>query len=345
MNIAFSTILVFLFLLPGLAFRRLYFTGEFSKEYFRSSGFEIFFLAIIPAIIFHTLGYNLTPYILPLKIDLWILHLHIPKLGIDMERIGMLLIGKGSEVYVQESFSKIAKHYNYIVSYNIGITIIAGASGFIVKALIRNLKLDRWIKILRFQNEWHYILSSEILEFPKVKRKSPYNRSGKTLSAVWVDALVDLGEKEGGTLYSGILEDYKLSKDGGLELIYLTHAYRRFIEDDPLADSTDQNTRSTFSLFGKKENEDPYYYMPEHYFILKYEEIKNLNVFYEFEKKEPLLDWESVLGLGVLLGFFFGFWWLTSSWVAGVIITVLITLLILRYASDEEKEKEDSSKS
>lgn len=339
MNIAFSTILVFLFLLPGLAFRRLYFTGEFSKEYFRSSGFEIFFLGIIPAIAFHTIGYNSLPIILPLKIDLWFIHLNIPLRAINLEMIGMLLIGKGSEAYVLHAFSNIAANFNWIVLYNLGVTLVAGACGLIVKIIVRNMKLDRKIKILRFQNEWHYILSSEILDFPNVKRKSPYRKEGKKLSAVWVDALVDLGGKEGGALYSGILEDYKLSKDGGLELIYLTHANRRFIADDQLADSMKEDKPSR----DDKKDEDPYYYMPEHYFILKYSEIKNLNVFYGFEDKEPIVDGESVLGIGIILGLFFGGWWITSSWIVGLIVTVIITLLILRYAPDEENETTDHS--
>lgn len=183
MSIAFSTILIFLFLLPGLAFRRFYFTGEFSKEYFRSSGFEIFFLGIVPSIVFHTIGYNIIPFATPFSIDLWFFEWQVPELRIDIEMIGMLLVGKGDHEYILAAFKTIGSHYNHIVFYNLGITITGALSGYLAKTIVRNLKLDRRIKILRFQNEWHYILTSEILDFPKVKRKSSYNKKGMRLSA------------------------------------------------------------------------------------------------------------------------------------------------------------------
>ena len=71
-------------------------------------------------------------------------------------------------------------------------------------------------------------------------------------------------------LYDGILVDYELSNQGGLETISITNAQRRKLADD--SGITKKGT--------KKDNSSKYYPISGHILILKYVEIKNLNFTY-----------------------------------------------------------------
>ena len=253
MNIALSTILLFLFLLPGLAFRRFYFTSEFSKEYFKTTPAEVLLLGILPSIALHWIGLHLIPVITPIDIRFFPIEFHIPKSFVDIKLIASYFLESDKSLVSMQLAENITMKLDYIVVYNVSLVLLGAFSGFLFKVFVRNFKLDRRIKILRFQNEWHYILTGEILDFPRVKRLSPHKKEGK-LSAVYIDALVEASEKDGAILYSGILEDYKLSKTGGLDLIYLTNAFRRPLESDPEE--------------GDDERLDVYY-LPDQSFITK----------------------------------------------------------------------------
>ncbi|MEQ8686738.1 MAG: hypothetical protein RIE86_15670 [Imperialibacter sp.] len=341
MNIAFSTILIFLLLLPGLAFRRLYYTGEFSKEYFRSTTFEIFALGIIPSIILHVLGYNLLPQITPFSISLYFNLIEIPKISIDFRTIGLLLSGQGDYAFHKEVFENLGARLNSIALYFI-TTISAGAFfGVAFRIFIRRLKLDRRFKLLRFQNEWHYILSSEILDFPKVKRNGYYDNNGQEVEAVWIDALVDTDE--GSILYTGIVEDYKLSKEGGLELLYLVNSYRRYLRDDEKSLSN-KDLLEEEAEDGEFDATDGYYRLPDHYFILKYESILNLNVFYQFREKLKI-DYQQIgifiLGLTLIGLIYYAFYKITNSFILALIGLAIVQFLLTRLSSKLGKKHDE----
>lgn len=67
-------------------------------------------------------------------------------------------------------------------------------------------------------------------------------------------------------LYDGILVDYELSYDGGLDTVTLAEAHRRKLSDDP--NSLDTKLK------------DPYYKIEGHILLIKYSETKNLNFTY-----------------------------------------------------------------
>ncbi len=117
---------------------------------------------------------------------------------------------------------------------------------------MRQLKWDRTIKLFRFQNEWHYLFSGEILDFPKIPGK------GSDIDFTYVDALVET--EEGTVIYKGVLQDYILSKDGGVDRIYLTDVKRRFLKDD--------------NEQGKE------YQLPGKFFIIPFSKILNLHLTY-----------------------------------------------------------------
>ena len=51
MNLAFTTVLFFLILLPGIFFRLSFFYGEYSKKLSKTSAFDEFIWALIPGIV------------------------------------------------------------------------------------------------------------------------------------------------------------------------------------------------------------------------------------------------------------------------------------------------------
>ena len=64
----------------------------------------------------------------------------------------------------------------------------------------------------------------------------------------------------------GLLADYVLSKDGGLERIYLKDVRRRFLQNQP--DQIEENTNNK------------YYELPGEFFVLPYDKIINLHITY-----------------------------------------------------------------
>lgn len=75
-------------------------------------------------------------------------------------------------------------------------------------------------------------------------------------------------------LYQGYLERFFLDEEGNIERLVLTSAERRKIQDDKIgAEAQGASTR--------------FYPIDGHYFVLKYSEIKNLNVqFIKVQLKE-----------------------------------------------------------
>lgn len=240
MNIALFSVLFFIFLFPGILFRRFYFTGEFSKEYFKSSYFELLLSTFLPAIFFHLTGGFLLYVLFSHEFDY--------SLFIDLTEKKILKINSLQKV----SLSKA-------IFYNIINCTTASLLGFYLKKIVRDNKLDRKYKLLRFKNEWHYLVTGEILDFPNVPGEA------STVDFVWVDLMVET--KEGTIIYTGVLSDYILSKENGLDRIYLSEVIRRYLIDD-------YNTK-------RKE-----YEMPGNFMVFSFDKILNMNLtYYQIEEE------------------------------------------------------------
>ncbi len=237
MNIALTTVLIFIFLLPGLIFRRFYYTEEFSKEYFKQNFFEYFLSSFFPSLILHTIWYFLVT-LFGYRVDLVLIsHLFYV------------------EDYPKDVYLNINSNVWQIVAYNSTLLIVSVFMGIISKSIVRIFRLDLRYKLFRFQNSWHYVFSGEFFDFPK-SSISLDKDSIDDIEFVYVDALVD--SNDGTLIYEGILVDYELSKLGGLNYIILQGVQRRFLKDDG-------------------ENEDEKYEIPGHNMVLPFEQILNLN--------------------------------------------------------------------
>lgn len=251
MNIALATLTLLIILYPGFLFRRFYFTGEFSKEYFKQSVTDLIFSSILPGFFIHFIG-----YLLFIK----------GRSQIDVITIGTLLSGTSDSIKVTEAFKAVYQKAPSIAGYFFGVSVVGMVAGFAAKLVVRKFKLDRKVKLFRFQNEWHYIFSGEILDFPKV----PGN--AEDIDCSYIDALVKTDE--GTIIYTGLLADYILTKEGGIDRIYLTDVKRRFFKDDIT------NKVESPAELDESANDSRYYYLPGRFFIISYSQIINLHVTY-----------------------------------------------------------------
>jgi len=248
MSIALSTLILFFLLIPGILFRRFYYTEEFSREYFRETFFAVFIATILPSLFFQFTWYFLAkPF--GYFIDLYIL---------------ADIVSSNPN---QESFKNLENNSSQILIYNSSMFAIAGFSGYLLKQIVRSQKWDRRFKFFRFQNSWHYILQGEFFDFPRAEINL-YNDNVEDIELVFVDAVIEMAGET--YLYDGILVDYNLSQDGGLETISLSNPKRRKLSDDCKITKKGK----------KKDNSSKYYPITGHILVLKYCELKNLNFKY-----------------------------------------------------------------
>jgi hypothetical protein len=160
------------------------------------------------------------------------------------------------------------EYYKFsIMGYNFTMIIFAGIAGNIFKTMVRVRKWDRKYKLFRFKNSWHYILKGEFFDFPKADMKL-LNDKVEDIEFIFVDALVEVNDDT--ILYDGILVDYELSSNGGLDCISIKDVKRRSLSDDCKIDVNG----------GKEDNIEHYYPIDGHILVLKYENIMNLNFSY-----------------------------------------------------------------
>lgn len=82
---------------------------------------------------------------------------------------------------------------------------------------------------------------------------------------------------DGILIYSGIMVDYELNKNSGLEHITLKQVGRRFLKHDQYSKkSKPPNPNSE----NENKNIDPYYHIPGHVLVIKYAHVLNLNFSY-----------------------------------------------------------------
>jgi hypothetical protein len=211
MNIAVSSILIFLLLFPGITFRRFYYTEEFSKQYFKRNFFDLFISSILPSIFIH-LSLSLIVSILGYQVDFKVL--------------GKLLTADG---YSEIVFSNIQSNTIKISIYYLSSLFIGVITGYLSKRVIRYYNIDSRRKFFRYNNSWHYIFTGEFFNFPRASFDL-IDDSFKSIEFVYVDALVE--SSEGTIIYDGILVDYELSSNGGLSNFSLKEVQRRMLKDD-----------------------------------------------------------------------------------------------------------------
>lgn len=237
MNIALAGIVILILLLPGILFNKSYFSGEFSSQYTVQDFFGLLSNTLIPSILFYiSIGFLIS---LPFgyRYDFEVL------LG---------LLSSNKEI-VENAISKVEEFKLEIIGFNSLIGLLSFFTGFWLKNIVLRNGWDINYPFLRFHNIWHYLLTAKFIDL----ERSQIELVNDTISDVdltYVVALVNIANKP--ILYNGILVDYELGKDGGLDLLYLKGAKRREISEDG----------------------DSYVDIEGNALILKYENLINLNL-------------------------------------------------------------------
>lgn len=210
MNIAFTTILLFIILAPGLLARISYNSSKLSIHNSNKNLVNELTWSIIPSltlhIIFIALIQNCTLYY------------------IDFEQLGNLILGASVSSEVSQSFNQLGEFKYEIFFYNLLLYIFSFFFGYLFRKIIRQCKIDRKIRYFRFSNKWHYIFSGECLDFKDVPDK--YEDI--------TDKIINVLCKVNGSsiIYTGEIFNYYIDDKGELEGVHLRNPIRRYLDND-----------------------------------------------------------------------------------------------------------------
>ncbi len=255
MNFAFVTLLLLFISLPGIAIRKSYYSSRFSINYMSTNLVNELIWSFIPAIFLNALAIT----VIESKTDY----------TFRLEYFGYLVAGGNDKQEIHDIFQNIHLSIRYILVYISSLTIIAIILGALARLIVRGFGLDIFFRVLRFPNRWHYLFTGEYLD---IERGWKYHNN---IDFIIVDVLMAIGDEK--IIYSGILEDYYLSKtSGGLDRIIIKYPAKK-----------------TFTPDGSSD----YREIPGNYLSISYEKILNINIqYYEFDDDEEdnTSEWEDI---------------------------------------------------
>lgn len=259
MNLAFQALLFFLLLLPGLLLRSNY-NGRIAKELVLPQNYPPFSREAIRVLIYAVL-LNVLWVVLSNVIGQW------NGYYVDLKSVQFLLMGDYSDTQMQQrAINSVTDHPIKVFLYFFSLYVFSTYFGFKLHKTIREYGLDKKCKFFRFNNQWHYLLTGEIMEFPETEENPT------EVDFVFVSAVVD------SYLYVGTVADYELDGRGNLARLILQQAYRRKLSDD--ADSVDEQP--------DLESDSRYYRIKGDYFLLDCDKTRNLNIDYWYLPEEEV---------------------------------------------------------
>ncbi len=196
--------------------------------------------------------------------------------SVRLDLLGTLLLGAKEDRTVQVVFVLLQQQLGSILLYYLLLLVVGALTGWLAQVLVRWLKLDRRLLWLRYDNQWHYLLSGEILETSDL-RASIGLQDAKLIKFIFVDILMKV--EKGNMLYSGILVDYELAADGGLRTLYLRQARRKALS----------NTSEAKISGGEEVTEsqvEEYYDVAGDLLLVPYAQTLNVNLSYYLEEEE-----------------------------------------------------------
>jgi hypothetical protein len=254
MNFAFPALLILLLVLPGVILRYFYFRGAWAESPFTITSFA------------DEVGYGIA-FALLLHL-LWIRVVSWFGYSVDLHAAFMLLIGtygsnQGHSAYVIHS---VTEHPGRIGAYFLALYLIAAGIGLGAHLLVRQRGWDRATTFLRFHNEWYYLLTGEAASFSEYKDIGEWSGMGG-VGAVYLAAVIEQGATP--YLYRGIVKGFYFDRNGCLDRIVLILAHRRRLQDD-----------RDPGIDHRPVSDERYYDIAGHVLILRYSEIKTVNLEY-----------------------------------------------------------------
>jgi hypothetical protein len=252
LNLAVSTLGLFLLVLPGILFRRFFLRGPRGFPVApRALPDEVAFSALAAALLHGLWGWLFQSTALR-----WIR----PPVGIDLRRVALLVFGHEDEAGMQATLAGCAAHLGVVFGYFIGLYVFAALAGLLAHLVAARL---RWLSdshFFGFNSRWHQLIDGQ-LYFRGTNQKP------KGLVYCIVSAVVDQGKES--YVYQGLIldtNDLTFDSDGNLEELTLRGARRRKLSDDRRADSADQSAR--------------FYNIDGDLFVLRYADTRTINFNY-----------------------------------------------------------------
>lgn len=212
MNVAFTSILIFILLAPGFLSRIAYNSSKLSVKNPNKNILNELTWSIIPSLTIHIVAMTLVEY--------------LSSYFVDFNQLGNLILGVNEQTTIEQSFNQLREFLYPIFFYNFSVFSFSFLIGFGTRKLIRKYGLDKTLRYLRFSNKWHYIFSGECLDFPDV----PDDFREITDKIINVLCKVN-GES---VLYTGEYFNYYIDKDGNLEAVHLKYPIRRYLANDKI---------------------------------------------------------------------------------------------------------------
>ena len=201
MEIALGGIVILIILLPGISFRKGYFSEEFSHQYTNKDFFGLFVNTLFPSLI---------AYLLFLPVIYFLCG------GYYYDFKVLLGILSANDELVENSIEQIDKFKYPIIGLQIVINSVSFIAGLKIRDFILHNSTDAKNKFFRYKNIWHYLLTGKFILF-KRSQINLLKDEVKDIDITFVDAIVAVGEDV--FVYTGMLVDYELSEDGNLNLI------------------------------------------------------------------------------------------------------------------------------
>lgn len=292
MNLTIGFIAFFIsIVIPGILFRRFFFYGEFSKQFnTKDPVLHSIFFSIIPGIVIQVVSFII-----------YNLSLGFESSFLDVFTIFRDITSDGSNGTQEATKEFINNHIITFFLYSVCVFAFSSFLGWVSSRIIRAQKLDKKYKLFRFNNQWYYIFSGEVLnmkKFEEAHNVSFINNKGEEQDTfiTYADILVSVSEQnDRKELYTGYVVDYDLKSDDitQLDKVYLidTHRYKKKEKKlnkkgKEVKDKKDNNPTQSRNRLK----------VPGDIFVLNAKNIVNLNLTYvpsikkkiEKEKKEAL---------------------------------------------------------
>lgn len=250
MNLALGVLVIFIISIPGIVFRLTFLSSAYSKRTINTTAIDEIFLSLIPAIFFHSI---------------FILIIDSTDRVIDFQFIYNLLIGNNTA----KDINALNDYLPGFAGYILAITLVNFLFGWLLRICVLKFEWYKSVQLLTIYNKWYPLLK------PKPDEKGEIS--------VWVDVLVET--KSEAILYRGFIADFWLDKDGNICEIHLEMVRRRIFNND--------ENQANKPIAGEPENaqddvDERYYYVPGELFIIKYSDVKNMNITYFSESVSPV---------------------------------------------------------
>lgn len=209
MEIALGALVLIVILLPGISFRKGYFSSEFSNQYTIKEFFQLFGNTFIPSILLYLAA---TPFALAA--------------GYSYDFKTLIGLISSNDDLLPNAVIKVEEFKVQIIYFQLLINSSSFAIGYYLKNYLVSSSTDSKNEFFRYKNIWHYILSAKFIDFERSQISLNSNKV-EDIDITYIDALVNVGDAV--YIYNGMLVDYQLGSEGHLDLLIIKDAQRKLI--------------------------------------------------------------------------------------------------------------------